>query len=72
MARLGTAEFTIGTNLPLELIAACVITGVSLQGGPSRSLAVLPGTLLITLVENGLNLMQVGAYAQAMAIARQK
>ena len=67
-ARLGTGESTIGTSLPLESIAACVIAGVSLYGGQGRTLAVLLGTLLITLVENGLNLMQVGAYAQAMAI----
>ena len=48
--------------------AACVIAGVSLAGGQARTLKVLLGTLLIMLVGNGLNLMQVGAYAQTMAI----
>lgn len=67
-ARLDTGEANIGTNLPLESIAACVIAGVSLAGGQGRTLKVLLGTLLIMLVGNGLNLMQVGAYAQTMAI----
>lgn len=67
-ARLDTGEANIGTNLPLESIAACVIAGVSLLGGQGRTLKVLLGTLLIMLVGNGLNLMQVGAYAQTMSI----
>ncbi|WP_158264432.1 MULTISPECIES: ABC transporter permease [Nitratireductor] len=66
-ARLGTGEANVGTSLPLESIAACVISGVALAGGRGRTLAVLLGTLLIMLVQNGLNLMQVGAYAQTMA-----
>ena len=66
-ARLGTGEANIGTSLPLESIAACVISGVALAGGQGRTLAVLMGTLLIVLVQNGLNLMQVGAYSQSMA-----
>ncbi len=67
-ARLDTGEANIGASLPLESIAACVIAGVSLAGGQGRTLKVLLGTLLIMLVGNGLNLMQVGAYAQTMAI----
>jgi ribose transport system permease protein len=67
-ARLDTGEANIGTSLPLESIAACVIAGVSLAGGQGRTFKVVLGTLLIMLVQNGLNLMQVGAYAQTMAI----
>lgn len=66
-ARLGTGEANVGASLPLESIAACVISGVALAGGQGRTLTVLVGTLLIMLVQNGLNLMQVGAYAQTMA-----
>ncbi|MGE0315421.1 MAG: ABC transporter permease [Lautropia sp.] len=67
-ARLDTGEANIGASLPLESIAACVIAGVSLGGGQGRTLKVLLGTLLIMMVGNGLNLMQIGAYAQTMAI----
>lgn len=67
-ARLDTGESNIGAALPLESIAACVIAGVSLAGGQGRTFTVLLGTLLIMLVQNGLNLMQVGAYAQSMSL----
>lgn len=67
-ARLDSGESNIGASLPLESIAACVIAGVSLAGGAGRTIAVVVGTLLIVLVQNGMNLMQVGAYAQMIAI----
>ncbi len=67
-ARLDTGESNIGASLPLESIAACVIAGVSLAGGAGRTVAVVLGTLLIVMVQNGMNLMQVGAYAQTIAI----
>ncbi len=67
-ARLDTGESNIGTSMPLESIAACVIAGVALSGGVGRVLAVVMGTLLIVLLQNGMNLMQVGSYAQTMVI----
>jgi len=67
-ARLDTGESNIGASLPLESIAACVIAGVSLSGGLGRTFKVVIGTLLIVLVQNGMNLMQIGAYAQTIAI----
>jgi ribose/xylose/arabinose/galactoside ABC-type transport system permease subunit len=67
-ARLDTGESNIGATLPLESIAACVIAGVSLSGGLGRTFKVVIGTLLIVLVQNGMNLMQIGAYAQTIAI----
>ncbi|WP_397474518.1 ABC transporter permease [Pusillimonas sp.] len=67
-ARLDTGESNIGSTLPLESIAACVIAGVALSGGVGRTLAVVVGTLLIVFVQNGMNLMQIGAYAQTMVI----
>ncbi|MFO1218077.1 MAG: ABC transporter permease [Burkholderiaceae bacterium] len=67
-ARLDTGESNIGATLPLESIAACVIAGVSLSGGLGRTFKVVVGTLLIVLVQNGMNLMQIGAYAQTIAI----
>lgn len=66
-ARLGSGEANVGAALPLDSVAACVISGVSLAGGRGHPLAVVLGTLLIMLVQNGLNLIQVGAYAQSIA-----
>ncbi len=67
-ARLGTGESSIGTTFPLESIAACVIAGAALTGGVGRTLAVVAGTFLIVMVQNGMNLMQIGAYAQTMVV----
>jgi len=67
-ARLGTGESTVGSTFPLESIAACVIAGASLMGGTGRTLAVVAGTFLIVMVQNGMNLMQIGAYAQTMVV----
>jgi ribose transport system permease protein len=67
-ARLDTGESSIGTTFPLESIAACVIAGAALTGGVGRTLAVVAGTFLIVMVQNGMNLMQVGAYAQTMIV----
>jgi len=67
-ARLGTGEASIGTTFPLESIAACVIAGAALTGGVGRTLTVVAGTFLIVMVQNGMNLMQIGAYAQTMVV----
>jgi len=67
-ARMGTGEANVGDSFALDSIAACVIAGVSLNGGQGRVLSVVVGTLLIMMVQNGLNLMQVGAYAQTMTV----
>ena len=67
-ARLGTGESSIGTTFPLESIAACVIAGAALTGGRGRTFAIVAGTFLIVVVQNGMNLMQIGSYAQTMAV----
>lgn len=67
-ARLGTGEANIGTSLPLQSIAACVIGGVSLGGGFGRLGGVVLGALLIGLLQNGMNLARVDSYLQIVVI----
>lgn len=67
-ARLGTGESTIGLSMPLESIAACVIAGVSLSGGSGRVGNVVLGAIFINIVQNGMNLIQVGAYMQTIIL----
>lgn len=67
-ARLGTGEANIGATMPLELIAACVIGGVSLRGGTGRLLFVVLGALFIGIVQNGINLARINSYLQIVAI----
>jgi ribose transport system permease protein len=63
-ARMETGEANIGSSMPLESIAACVIGGVSLRGGTGRLGFVILGALFIGVVQNGMNLARVESYLQ--------
>jgi ribose transport system permease protein len=67
-ARLNTGEANIGTTMPLESIAACVIGGVSLRGGTGRLGNVVLGAIFIGLVQNGMNLARIESYLQIVVI----
>lgn len=67
-ARLDTGEANIGSSMPLESIAACVIAGVSLRGGVGRVENVVLGALFIGLVQNGMNLARIESYLQTVVI----
>jgi ribose/xylose/arabinose/galactoside ABC-type transport system permease subunit len=67
-ARLGTGEANIGSAMPLESIAACVIAGVSLRGGIGRVENVILGALFINLVQNGMNIVRIESYLQTVVI----
>jgi ribose transport system permease protein len=61
LARLNSAEADIGESLLLPTIAACLIGGASLFGGVGTISGTLIGALILTLVLNGMNLLQVNA-----------
>jgi ribose transport system permease protein len=63
-ARMETGEANIGSSMPLESIAACVIGGVSLRGGIGRLEFVILGALFIGVMQNGMNLARVESYLQ--------
>jgi ribose transport system permease protein len=67
-ARLESGESNIGGTVALESIAACVIAGVSLRGGIGRVENVILGAIFIVLVQNGMNLAQVGSYMQMVVL----
>ena len=64
VARLGAAGPTLGTDLLLNTLAAIVVGGTSLSGGVGGVQRTLIGVLIITLLDNGLNLMDVNQYIQ--------
>jgi ribose transport system permease protein len=61
LARLNSAEGDIGAPLTLPAIAAVLIGGTSLFGGVGTPSGTLIGALLLTLVLNGLNLLNIDA-----------
>jgi len=64
VARLGAAGPTPGTDLLLNTLAAVVVGGTSLSRGVGGVHRTLIGVLIISLLDNGLNLMGVNQYAQ--------
>ena len=60
----GSALPQAGIAYELDAIAAVVIGGTSLAGGVGRVTGTLIGALLISVVNNGLDLMGVESYYQ--------
>jgi len=67
-ARLGLGECSAGLGYELDVIAACVIGGVSLDGGEGNVLGVVLGAALMGLLRNGLALLGVSAFWQQIVI----
>jgi ribose transport system permease protein len=67
-ARLNSAQPTAGTTLELDVIAAVVIGGASLNGGSGRLSGTLVGALIIGVIRNGLNLLGVSSFWQQIVI----
>ncbi|MGJ4946166.1 ABC transporter permease [Bradyrhizobium sp. HKCCYLS1011] len=67
-ARVGSGETNLGGTIALESIAACVIAGVSLHGGIGRVENVVLGGFFIVLLQNGMNIAQIGSYMQMVLL----
>jgi ribose transport system permease protein len=52
----------------LDAIAAVILGGTSLFGGRGSIWGSLLGAILITMVRNGMNLMEISQFKQMMAI----
>lgn len=67
-ARLNSGSPNYGTGMELQAIAASVIGGASLAGGRGHILGTLLGALIITVVQNVMNLNGIGSSLQAVII----
>lgn len=56
----GASTTTVGENMELDAIAACVIGGTSLRGGRGTVGGVLLGALVMAVLINGMTLMAYG------------
>ncbi|MGF6977584.1 ribose transport system permease protein [Paraburkholderia sp. JPY465] len=61
---ISNAEATAGSSLMLQAIAAVVIGGASLFGGTGSAIGALLGALMITIIQNGANLIGVNSFWQ--------
>ena len=68
VARLDSAQPTAGNAYELDAIAAVVVGGTSLLGGTGSIAGTLVGALIMSVLRNGLNLLDVSSYLQQIAI----
>jgi len=67
-ARTGSGEPNLGGSLMLQSIAAAVIGGTSLRGGSGGVGAAVLGTLFVTMLSNGMDLLRISGYVQMIAL----
>lgn len=67
-SRLSAAEPIAGVNYELDAIAATVMGGTSLMGGQGTIFGTVIGALLMSVLRNGLNLLNIQSYYQQLAI----
>jgi ribose transport system permease protein len=65
VARLGSAQSSIGENWPMNSIAASVIGGVALTGGVGNPAGALIGAAIISIIQNMIVLFGVNVYWQS-------
>ncbi|QDC09346.1 ABC transporter permease [Oceanicola sp. D3] len=67
-ARLDSVQPSSGVAYELDAIAAVVIGGTSLSGGSGGVIGTIIGVLIIGVLRNGLNLLSVSPFLQAVII----
>ncbi len=65
-SRLTSGQPGAAVGFELEVISACVLGGVSLQGGIASMTFVLSGVLILGIVQNSMNLLQIEPFYQYM------
>ncbi len=65
VARLGSAQSSIGSDWPMNSIAASVIGGVALTGGIGNPAGALIGAAIIAVIQNLIVLLGVNVYWQS-------
>ena len=65
-ARVMAATAQLGQGLELDVIAAVVVGGTPLTGGVGSIQGTILGTLIITTLSNGMNMMGVAPYLQSI------
>lgn len=68
LSRVGSGQPGAGVGYELDSIASVVLGGTSLQGGIGNIWGTLIGALIIASLRNGLNVLNINAYWQQVAI----
>lgn len=69
ISRVDSAQPIMGTGYELDAIAAVALGGTSMNGGRGRIAGTIAGVLIIAVLNNGLNILGVTSYYQAVVKA---
>lgn len=64
VARLGSADPTIGTGTEFIVIAACILGGVNIKGGEGTITGTVIGTFILMTLINGMQMMNIDSFYQ--------
>jgi rhamnose transport system permease protein len=64
LSKYASAQGDAATGLEIDIIAACVIGGVSLNGGKGSVLGVILGTVTLGILNNALPLINISPFWQ--------
>lgn len=67
-SRVSSAQPNIGSGFEMTVVAACVIGGISMEGGAGSVIGVVMGSIFMAMISNGMTLIHVDAYWQQMVI----
>jgi ribose transport system permease protein len=67
-SQLNTGTPNMGMMYELYVIAAVVVGGTSLSGGSGRILGTLIGAFIISVIQNGMNLLGMESYTQQVVL----
>lgn len=64
LARLNSAQSSTGDGYEFDCLTACVVGGVSTNGGKGTVLGAIIGCMIVGVLENGLAIMNINEYIQ--------
>ena len=67
VARLGSADPTIGTGMEFNVLVATILGGVNIKGGEGSVVGVFLGSLILMILINGMQMMGIGSFYQTLA-----
>lgn len=67
ISRSGSAASNLGPGTEFTIIAGGILGGISLKGGSGKISCIVLGVLILTVLSNGMQLMQLGIYPQYVA-----
>jgi len=68
IARISSAEATLGNGYELDVITAALIGGVDINGGSGKLQGAILGILIIGVLRNGLNMLGVSVVYQSIIL----